>query len=98
MFMNANDRILHSADASLQEENRPISLCGAVLGHQAHVCAFFSTPDERFRLLLPFIKDGLARGDKVVHTVDPAQRKEELHRLAAHAITPLPPTPSGPFA
>jgi len=37
-------------------------------------------------VLLPFIKDGLEAGEKVVHTVDPQRRDEHLQRLAAAGI------------
>jgi hypothetical protein len=64
----------------------PISLAGSQLCESRHVCAFFSTDDEEYRVLLPFIKDGLERGDKAVHVVNPRQHDEHLHRLAAAGI------------
>jgi hypothetical protein len=64
----------------------PISLAGSQLCELRHVCAFFSTDDEEYRVLLPFIKDGLECGDKAVHVVNPHQQDEHLHRLAASGI------------
>ena len=64
----------------------PISLAGSQLCELRHVCAFFSTDDEEYRVLLPFIKDGLECGDKAVHVVNPHQHDEHLHRLAASGI------------
>jgi hypothetical protein len=49
----------------------PISLAGSQLGQVLHVCAFFSSEDEEYRVLLPFIKEGLEHGDKAVHVVNP---------------------------
>jgi hypothetical protein len=63
-----------------------ISLAGSQLGAVRHVCAFFSNDDEEYRVLLPFIKDGLERGDKAIHVVNPHQRNEHLRRLAAAGI------------
>jgi hypothetical protein len=40
-------------------------------------------------VLLPFIKDGLERGDKAVHVVNPHQHDEHLHRLASAGIDPM---------
>ena len=37
-------------------------------------------------MLLPFIKDGLEAGEKVVHTVDPQRRDEHFQRLASAGI------------
>jgi len=68
-----------------------------VLGPRAHICAFFSTPDEQTQALLPFIKDGLVCGEKVVHTVDPARRDEHLHRLASAGVDVVAAQESGQF-
>ncbi len=66
----------------------PISLAGSQLGKPRHVCAFFSSDDEEYRVLLPFIRDGFECGDKAVHVVNPNQRDEHLQRLAAAGIDP----------
>lgn len=66
----------------------PISLAGSQLGTVRHVCAFFSDDDEEYRVLLPFIKEGLEHGDKSIQVVNPHQRDEHLHRLASAGIDP----------
>src|SRR5262245_18862695 len=69
-----------------RERNRPIRFGGSTLVNRAHICAFFNNPDEEYRVLLPVIKDGLACGEKAVHTVDPRRRDEHLQRLASAGI------------
>src|SRR5271167_4396040 len=64
----------------------PISLAGSHLGETRHVCAFFNNDEEEYRVLLPFIKDGLQTGDKAVHVLNPAQRQDHLKRLTAAGI------------
>jgi hypothetical protein len=64
----------------------PISLAGSQLGEIRHVCAFFNSDEEEYRVLLPFIKDGLESGDKAVHVLNPQQRPDHLQRLAAAGI------------
>jgi DcmR-like sensory protein len=64
----------------------PISLAGSQLGNTRHVCAFFNSDDEEYRVLLPFIKDGFACGDKAIHMVNPTQHSDHLQRLAAVGI------------
>jgi hypothetical protein len=59
----------------------PISLAGSELGPTRHVCAFFNSSEEEYRVLLPFIKDGFDRGDKAVHVVNPEQEEDHLRRL-----------------
>jgi hypothetical protein len=73
----------------------PISFAGSQLGELRHVCAFFNSDDEEYRVLLPFIKDGLQCGDKAVHVVNPGQRRDHLQRLAAVGIDPAAAERSG---
>src|SRR5262249_34533383 len=68
---------------------RPIRLAGSVLHvsqQSRHVCAFFHSHEEEYRVLLPFIKEGVERGEKAFHIVDPARRDAHLQRLAAAGI------------
>jgi hypothetical protein len=66
----------------------PISLAGSQLGETRHVCAFFNSDEEEYRVLLPFIKDGLKSGDKAVHVLNPEQRQDHVQRLVAAGIDP----------
>ncbi len=75
----------------------PISLAGSQLDEARHVCAFFNSDDEEYRVLLPFIKDGFECGDKAVHIVNPGQRRDHLQRLAAVGIDPTAAQQSGQF-
>jgi hypothetical protein len=68
------------------EGSRPIRLVGSTLGNRAHICAFFNSPEDVYRILLPFIKEGLELGEKAVHTVDPRRRDEHIRRLASSGI------------
>ena len=64
----------------------PIPFAGSQLDETRHVCAFFNSDEEEYRVLLPFIKDGFQCGDKAVHVVNPEQRQDHLQRLAAVGI------------
>jgi MEDS: MEthanogen/methylotroph, DcmR Sensory domain len=75
----------------------PISLAGSRLGEIRHVCAFFNSDDEEYRVLLPFIKDGFECGDKAVHIVNPAQHHDHLRRLAGIGIDTAAAQQSGQF-
>jgi len=64
---------------------RPISIAGSQLGEIRHVCAFFNSEEEEYRVLLPFIQDGFVCGDKAVHVVNPGQEHRHIERLkSAH--------------
>jgi hypothetical protein len=64
----------------------PIPFAGSELDETRHVCAFFNNDDEEYRVLLPFIKDGLRCGHKAIHVVNPDKRQDHLRRLAAAEI------------
>jgi len=64
----------------------PIHLDGGELVDQRHVCAFFRDEEEQYRLLMPFIEEGLANGERAFHIVDPRNRERHLRRLADAGI------------
>lgn len=70
----------------MERTTPPISLAGSQLNEVRHVCAFFTSEDEEYRVLMPFIQEGFARGDKAFHVVNPEQREEHLQRLATVGI------------
>lgn len=63
-----------------QRGSAPVFLGGSPVGHKGHICAFFSSADEEYRTLLPFIKDGLEAGEAAFHTVDPARANDHVNR------------------
>lgn len=70
------------------ESRQPIRFAGATLGDHCHICAFFHGLDEEYPVLLPFIKEGLERGEKAFHVVDPKLREEhnKTHRARRDSI------------
>lgn len=65
----------------MRETGRQVRLAGAALGSSRHVCAFFNSKDEEYRVLLPFIKEGFDYGDKAFHIVKDDHRSEHRRRL-----------------
>jgi hypothetical protein len=43
---------------------QPIQFAGSTLGDYRHVCAFFDTSKDEDRVLHPFVKEGIERGEK----------------------------------
>jgi len=75
----------HKTDDS-RETDRPIRIGGTILGAHRHICAFFKSHDDQYRVLLPFIKEGLHSGEKAVHIVNPARRDEHVRQLRSAGI------------
>ena len=63
-----------------------IRLAGSVLDRKRHVCAFFNSKDEEYRVLLPFIKEGFDQGHKAFHIVKDGHRPEHRRLLTEAGI------------
>lgn len=70
----------------MTETLQPVRLAGSALSRSCHVCAFFHSKEEEYRVLMPFIKDGFDRGDRAFHVVDAKHRAAHLERLAQEGI------------
>jgi hypothetical protein len=84
-------------DVRMAKLTPPIPFAGSQLGETRHVCAFFNSDDEEYRVLLPFIRDGMTCGHKAVHVVNPDQCREHQQRLSAAGIDIAAARQSGQF-
>jgi hypothetical protein len=91
--MNPTNDTTESRDGNGQA----IRFAGSELGAQRHICAFFHSAEEEYRVVLPFIKDGFECGHKAFHVVDPKLRDEHRHRLASAGIDVAAAEKSGQF-
>jgi hypothetical protein len=51
-----------------------------------HACAFFTSKEEEYRVMLPFMAEGFEAGDKLVHILDKDHRAERVARLSQVGI------------
>lgn len=58
-----------------------IRFAGDALRDIRHVCAFFGNRTEEYEVLTPFIRDGIDRGERAFHIVDPTLREDHRRRL-----------------
>ena len=72
----------------MDESTSAVRLPGAAARRFGHVCGFFRSHEEEYRVLLPLAKEGFERGEKVFHIVDPEHRPERMRRLAEVGISP----------
>lgn len=68
------------------ETMKPVRLAGSTLSRSCHVCAFFHSKEEEYRVLMPFIKDGFEQGDRAFHVVAGEHRSDHLARLIREGI------------
>lgn len=70
----------------MNRSTRKVNLAGREIGCSAHACAFFHTDEQFYKVLMPFIREGFAAGDRAVHIVDPAKRARHIDTLSAAGI------------
>lgn len=64
----------------------PVRLAGRTLAQNCHVCAFFNSREEQNRIIIPFLKEGIERGDKILHIMDPGLHDEYMSAYTAGGI------------
>ncbi len=70
----------------MEKQRRSVTLAGSALEHRCHACAFFHSPEEEYRLLLPFVQEGFEPSEKIFQIVDKRARDERLRRIGALGI------------
>lgn len=65
---------------------RNISLCGQPLDGLQHVCAFFDSREEQYRILNPYFQEGLDNGDEVVTIVESVFHDDHMERMRAGGV------------
>ena len=65
---------------------KTVHLCGQVVPHPGHVCAFFDSSAEKYDILSPFVNDAIAVGDDVINIVDGIDERAHLDALILHGV------------
>lgn len=78
-------------------QDGPINFAGGSLDRFRHVCAFFDSADEERRVMAPFIREGLDRGEKAFHIVDPAEKPHYCGWLDAAGVPATDAATKGQF-
>lgn len=66
----------------------PIHLCGKEIPHAGHICAFFDSQGEKYRVLAPYFAEGIADGDRIINVVDAKEREHHINALT-YAYVPV---------
>lgn len=59
---------------------------GTSLERYRHVCIFYNSKDEEYKLLRAFISAGFSKGDKAFHIIDERDRPDHVRRLEEFGI------------
>jgi hypothetical protein len=66
--------------------SRMVNLARSTVNCRCHVCAFFNSRDDEYKVMLPLIKEGLDVGDRAIYVLDKNRRSERLQRLAEAGV------------
>jgi hypothetical protein len=75
---------------TMNSARKSVRLFGENLEEGMHICTFFRTSEERYRVLMPFIREGMEQGDRALHIVNPSLRSEHAQRIAEAGIDAAP--------
>jgi MEDS: MEthanogen/methylotroph, DcmR Sensory domain len=64
-----------------EKSEKPIHLAGVNLGRHRHVCAFFGTPDQEDKVIIPFLKEGIDSGERAFCISSTEMRTSLLQKL-----------------
>src|ERR1700733_499426 len=67
-------------------QHKSFRLAGSIEQCPCHACAFFSSKEEEYRVMLPFMAEGFEAGDKLVNIIDGRHRNERLSRLRSVGV------------
>ena len=70
----------------MNDTRKSVRLFGENLDDGMHICTFFRTSAEKYRVLMPFIQEGMEQGDRAFHIVNPSLRSEHAQLMAEAGI------------
>jgi hypothetical protein len=65
---------------------RSIHLCGEEIEQPGHICAFFTSRDEEYETLIPYLKDGVDAGEQVLNVLDEDRMGDHRARLETAGV------------
>jgi hypothetical protein len=65
---------------------RSVRLCGQQIDQPGHICAFFTSRDEEYEALIPYLRDGVEAGEQVLNVLDAARLPDHRARLEAAGV------------
>jgi MEDS: MEthanogen/methylotroph, DcmR Sensory domain len=70
----------------MKQISKTVSIGRTLQSCPCHACAFFTSKEEEYRVMLPFMAEGFKAGDKLVHIIDKSHRDERVARLSQAGI------------
>jgi hypothetical protein len=72
---------------SIVPQTKTINLARANVACRCHVCAFFHGRDQEYKVMIPFVQEGIEQGDRIVCILDKDQRAERVAAMGVDTAT-----------
>ncbi|HEX4167964.1 MAG TPA: MEDS domain-containing protein [Bryobacteraceae bacterium] len=79
-------QLVNLGEVTVNGVHKSVRLFGENLDEGMHICTFFRSSAERYRVLMPFIREGIEQGDRALHIINPSLRSEHAQRIAEAGI------------
>jgi hypothetical protein len=70
----------------MQKQPPTLTLCGETHHAPMHICGFFDSEDERYEVILPYLKEGLENNDEVLNILESTSYSDHCKRLSGAGI------------
>ena len=68
------------------QKDHQLTLCGEIHSAPIHVCGFFDSEEERYNVILPYLKEGLENREEVLNILESTSYSEHCERLSRAGI------------
>jgi hypothetical protein len=68
------------------QKHQSLTLCGEVHSAPMHVCGFFDSEDERYEVILPYLKEGMENNEEVLNILETTSYADHCKRLSGAGI------------
>jgi hypothetical protein len=65
---------------------KSIRLCGREIDQPGHICGFFTSREEEYDTIIPYLRDGVDKGEQVLNVLDESRLRDHRGRLEAAGI------------
>jgi MEDS: MEthanogen/methylotroph, DcmR Sensory domain len=69
----------------MKQENN-VTICGETLPGPLHICAFFDSREEQYEILVPWLKEGIDRGEEVLTILSRSFFNDHCSKLSEGGI------------
>lgn len=70
----------------MKNNQNSFTVCGETFVGPMHICGFFDSEEERYDVILPYIKEGLENNEEVINILESTSHRDHCDRLAKVGI------------